>query len=150
MATTITFTDGTGAATLKNGKTSPADRFANWTQINRPVGAVSHRQSDGARSMFQLRTDYGATFELRMIPIAAVAGVRLVEVAARLAAHLQSGGTCTVNTGDSGSNSYTTCGLMPGTERLLAMADPRLLEYTLTLSLINLAGSPSAMVCRYG
>ena len=29
MATTITFTDTVGSATLSNGKTAPLDRFAN-------------------------------------------------------------------------------------------------------------------------
>lgn len=148
-AATITFTDVVGAATLKNGKTSPADRFANWTPTTRPIGASSNRQSDGARSMFTLRTDYGASFELRGIPVAAVSTVRLVEVAERLIAHLLRGGTCAVNTGDVSTSAYATCGLMPGAESQLSMSDPRLLEYTLSLSLINLAGSPVAMVCRY-
>lgn len=99
--------------------------------------------------MFRLRTDYGASFELRHIPIASVGGVRNVEVADRLIAHLLGGGTCTVNTGDSGSASYTTCGLMPGTQPTLTQMNVATLEYSLSLSLINLAGSPAAMFCRY-
>lgn len=149
MATTITFTDTVGAATLKNGKPSPADRFANWVPLSRDVGDSAPRMSDGAVSMFVYRTDYGCSFELRSIPVAAVSGVRLVEVADRLIKHLLRGGTCAVNTGDSASSSYATCGLMPGTTPSLVQSDAAHLEYTLSLSLINLAGSPVAMVCRY-
>lgn len=149
MATTITFTDTVGAASLTNGKTSPGDRFANWVPLTRPVGATSVRQSDGAITMFLLRTDYGASFELRNIPIAAVSAVRNVEVADRLIAHLLKGGQCVVNTGDSGSASYSTCGLYPGTTPTLAQQSSGPLEYTLTLALINLAGSPAQMLCRY-
>lgn len=148
MATTITFNDG-AAATLKNGKPSPADRFANWTPMTRPFGPTANRLADGALTRIRLRTDYGASFELRGIPIATVGGVREVEVADRLVAWLMNGGTCVVNTDDASGNSYT-CGLMPGTTPSLTQSNSNLLEYNLALSLINLGGSPSAMVCRYG
>jgi hypothetical protein len=150
MATTITFTDSVGAATLKNGKTSPADRFANWTPMSRPVGDVGYSLATGAMTRVRVRTDYGASFELRNIPVATVSTVRLVEVADRLIAHLLNGGTCAVNTGDASSSAYATCGLMPGTSPSLQQSNSSLLEYDLSLSLINLAGSPVQMVCRYG
>lgn len=149
MPTTITFVDSIGAATLKNGKPTPADRFANWNEDPRPIGESAVRQSDGATMLFLFRRDYGASFELRHIPIAAVGGVRLVEIANRLKMHLLEGGTCAVNTGDTSSSSYATCGLMPGTTPAVVQADPALLEYTFSASLINLAGSPVAMACRY-
>jgi hypothetical protein len=149
LASTITFTDTVGAATLKNGKAAPADRFANWVPMSRPVGDAAYRLSDGAMTRVLLRTDYGASFELRGIPIATVGGIRLVEIADRLVLHLLKGGTCAVNTGDASSSAYATCGLMPGSTPSLTQSRPDLLEYALSLSLINLAGSPVAMVCRY-
>jgi hypothetical protein len=149
MATTITFTDTVGAATLSNGKTAPMDRFANWVPISRPVGDSAYRQSDRAMTRFTFGTDFGASFELRMIPIKTSGGLRLVEIADRLVFHLLNGGTCAVNTGDVDSSAYATCGLMPNTEPSLIQSNARLLEYTLSLSLINLAGSPVRMVCRY-
>jgi hypothetical protein len=149
MATTITFTDDVGAATLKNGKTSPGDRFANWVPMKRPIGDVSYRLSDQAMTRFRTSWQYGASFELRNIPMATISSVRLVEVADRYIAHLLNGGTCAVNTGDASSSAYATCGLMPGTTPSLTLTDPRLLEYALSVSLINLAGSPVQMVCRY-
>lgn len=148
MSTTITFTDTVGAATLRNGKTSPADRFAGWTEMGSPVGDSAHRLSDAVLTMFRERDDFGASFELRMIPVAAVSGVRLVEVAARLKYHLLNGGSCTVNTGDTASSSYT-CGLYPGSSPSLTQSNPALLEYTLSLQVVNIAGSPVRMICRY-
>lgn len=149
MASTITFTDTVGAATLKNGKAAPGDRFSNWVPMSRPVGDVAYRLSDGALTRVLLRTDYGASFELRSIPVATVGGVRLVEIADRLILHLLKGGTCAVNTGDASSSSYATCGLMPGSSPSLTQTRADLLEHSLSLSLINLAVSPVAMVCRY-
>lgn len=149
MATTITFTDDVGAATLTNGKAVPADRFANWTPMKRPIGDVAFRLSDEALTRIRTSWRYGASFELQNIPVAAVGGVRNVEVADRLIAHLLNGGTCAVNTGDTASTSYATCGLMPGSEPTLAQTNRGPIEYSLTLAVINLAGSPSQMFCRY-
>lgn len=149
MATQISFTDDVGAAVLTNGKTAPGDRFSNWVPMKRPVGDAAHRLSDQAMTRFRTSWQYGASFELRFIPIAASGGNRLVEIADRLIAHLLNGGTCAVNTGDSGSNSYATCGLMPGATPTLAQMSAGPLEYSLSLAVINLAGSPVQMVCRY-
>lgn len=146
MASTIAFTDGIGAATLKNAKPTPADRFASWTLLTKPIGDTATRQADGVLTMFVLRTDYGASFELQKIPVRLVGGVRMVDVAARLVAWLLQGGACTVTTGDADANVYT-CGLMPGTTPSLAFADKKNLEYTLSVSLINRAAA--AMVCHY-
>src|SRR4051794_17818472 len=111
----ISFTDAFGSATLTNGKPSPADRFANWTPKSVPFGDAANRQSDGALTRLKLRDDYGATFDLTMIPVATSGGNRLADIADRLCYHLQNGGTCTVTTGDVDANAYATCGLMPGT-----------------------------------
>ena len=143
----ITFTDSIGAATLTNGKTYPGTRFDNWTPITRPVGDLVHRQSDQTPSMFRLATIYGASFELSKIPQRTISSVRLVTVADRLCAHLLNGGSCTVNTGDSDTASYTGCYLMPGTTPELRLTDPQMLEYTLSLALFNPAGT--RMVCHY-
>lgn len=149
MGTSIQFTDGIGAATLNNGKPSPGDRFSGWAPKTLPYGESVNRQSDHALMLFKLGTQYGCTFALTQIPVATTGGQRLVDLADRLIAWLLSGGTCTVNTGDVESNSYATCGLMPGTTPELALSDKVNLEYTLTLALINLAGSPVRMVCHY-
>jgi len=149
MASSISFADAFGAAVLTNGKPAPADRFGNWVPVSKPIGESASRQSDGAITMFVFRTDFGATFELAQIPVASIASIRLVDVAARLVAWLLQGGTCSVTTGDVEGHVYATCGLMPGSSPSLTMTDRRNLEYTLSLALINLAGSPAPMVCHW-
>lgn len=149
MTASIAFTDGIGAATLTNVLPSGAARFSNWVPTTKPVGATAVRQSDGATTMFVFRTDYGATFDFEHLPVKTIGGVRAVDIAARLVAWLMQGGTCAVNTGDVEANSYATCGVMPGSTPTLRLADRKTLEYTLSLSLINLAGSPVPMLCHY-
>ena len=147
MSAKITFTDGTGAATLDNGFSAVANavacRFSNWVPITTPIGTRVQSLGTGQTSMFAFRTDYGASFELREIQGDNIA------VAARLRAWLLGGGQCAVYTDDSAGATYLTCGLMPGTEPALTQQDPTELTYALSLSLINLAGSPVPMTCKY-
>lgn len=145
----ITFTDTFGAARLDNGKPGAASRFANWVPMPNPVGDAVELEGTGATVMFQLRDDFGATFEVRKIPSETVSGVSMADVAGRLRRHLMLGGTCAVYTEDASSSTYATCGLAPGTTPQLTMTDARTIEYTLALALINLAVSPVQMVCHY-
>ena len=149
MPTGITFTDAIGTATLTNQKPFPGDRFGAWEPRTMPIGPAPSRQSDGAISMFVLRTDYGASFELRAIPSVSVAGVSMNQLADRLLAHLMRGGQCSIATGDADSNVYPTCGLKPGSSPSCRLSDVGMLEYTITLEVINLAIAPVQMVCRY-
>jgi hypothetical protein len=147
MPATITFTDTIGAASLSNSKTSPADRFSNWTPDSMPVGTGAAAQSNGVTTFMRFRDDYGATFDLEHIPSTGASS--MLSIADRLRRHLLMGGTCAVNTGDVASSAYATCALKPGTTPTLKLSDRQLLEYTLTLHLINVAASPVQMVCRY-
>lgn len=149
MATSITFTDAVGAATLTNGKVFPGDRFGGWEPHTIPIGTAVARQSDGAISMFVFRTDYGASFELRAIPSRTTAGVSQNQIADRLVAWLLQGGTCSIATGDAEANVYPTCGLKTGSSPTCRLSDPPNLEYTLALEVVNLAATPRQMVCRY-
>lgn len=149
MPTSIVFTDAFGLATLTNGKPSPGDRFAAWAPRSRPHGESAPRQSDRRLTMFHLSDSYGAAFELRGIPVRTTGGVRPVDIADRLVYHLLNAGTCAVNTGDAEGNSYATCQLMPETEPELVLSDPQALEYTLSLSLLNVAAVPVPMKCHY-
>jgi hypothetical protein len=145
----ITFTDDIGAATLNNGKPAGANRFSNWVPNSVPVGDAAERDSDGALIMMQIRDDWGATFELRGIRAAVVAGVSMLDVADRLRRHLRRGGQCAVHCEDAADHVYATCGLAPGTTPTLAQTDRRTLEHALSLALINLAGAPTQMICHY-
>jgi hypothetical protein len=143
MATSIDFTDSIGSATLSNSKADGPDRFGSWTPWQMPVGPKANSLATGQLYRWTHRTDYGARFELRHIPNSSL------DVAMRLIAHLENGGTCTVNTGDASARTYTTCGLAPDADLggALSMSDPKTIEYTLSLSLINLGAAQ--MLCVY-
>jgi hypothetical protein len=91
--------------------------------------------------MFTFRIDYGATFEMRDVPVANLA------TALRLVRHLQGGGTCTVTTGDTSSRTYSNCGIDPEGDVEISMQDPQNLLYSVRLSVINLSGAD--MLCTY-
>lgn len=143
MATSIAFNDG-AAATLTNAKPTPADRFASWAPRSAPVGPREHALGTGALHAFVFRWDYGCTFELRGIPAASMG------VMDRLVRHLASGGTVTVNTGDSANRSYVA-GLAPGAELPYpTLSDPQMLEYSMSFALIHQGAQPAPMLCTYG
>ena len=76
--------------------------------------------------------------------------IRRVDIAERLAYWLENGGTCQVETGDVEGNIYTTCQLAPGaTAQQPVLSDRRLLEYTQSFALTNVAASPARMRCHY-
>lgn len=143
----ISFTDATGAATLDNGLTGVAggagSRFSGWTPRVMPIGPAVHALADGARHAFVFRVDYTAEFSLRDLPATAQA------VALRLIAHLLTGGTCSVSTGDNAARTYATCGLAPDSTPSLALQDADACTYTLTLALLNRATPPAPMLCDY-
>lgn len=142
MATSIAFTDGTGAATLTNGQTAPVDRF--WAWVNWPVevGVDAVTLADGITHHFPDRTDYLASFELRMIPASSAGTV------SRLIRWLAAGvsNTITVNTGDTSSRSYTVR-LAPGTVPTFELADEARRWYTLRLTVKNTTAAD--LLCTY-
>jgi hypothetical protein len=143
----ITFDDGSGTILLRNTRLTPGDRFANWIPANyRPFGGGAHTLADETRHVFTLRTDYGASFEVRGLGMGNLANGSL-DYAERLMAHLLNGGTCAVYPQDTPAASYTNCGLAPGTTPTLTQTDARALEYTLSLAVLNLDGA--AMTCHY-
>ena len=76
--------------------------------------------------------------------------VRPLDLAERLAYWLENGGTCQVETGDVEGNIYTTCQLAPGaTAQQPVLSDRKLLEYTMSFALTNIAASPARMRCHY-
>lgn len=143
----LQFTDTVGAATLDNGLRTVAggvaSRFSSWTPRNIPVGARETALGTGQLYLFRFRTDYSASFSIEHIPMASL------DIVARLIEHLSRGGTCAVYTEDNASRSYTTCGLAPGTDITVQPEDRSEQWYRLDLTLINLAVSPSTMLCVY-
>jgi hypothetical protein len=141
----VTFTDGTGTATLDNGTTAIAggvgSRFASWTPFTRRIGERAVALGTGVSYAFTFRIDYGASFSMRDIPASAQ------DVAMRLIRHLLGGGVVTVTTGDTSSRTYTNCGIDPEATPALAFQDAQFLTYSLDLSVLNLSGAD--MLCTY-
>ncbi len=145
MATSIDFTDGVGAASLVNGQTAPADRFKDWTPREAVVGESANPQASAQRTLFRFRTDWAVRFSL---PAIASAGANSkLTLATRLVAWLNSGGACTVNTGDAASSSYTMVASAGVTIKEPRLTDNVNMEYTLDLDLTS-TGS-AIPVCRY-
>ena len=143
----ITFTDGVGSAQLDNGMTAIAagvgSRFVGWKSESKPVGDMTNALGTGAAAAFIFRTDYIATFEMQEIPNANVA------ILDRLVAWLLSGGTVSVTCGDTTSAVYATCCLAEGTKPQKKMFDKNAITWALSLTLVNIAVSPSPMTCIY-
>lgn len=141
----ITFDDGT-SATLDNGMTAISNgvgsRFADWTPFQRPIGPAVTALGTGARYQYAFRTDYGASFTMNDIPNTSM-GTML-----RLQAHLLGGGTCTV-TVDDGTNGPYTCCVAPDGDVSITLQDKNLLLYSMSFTVINIASSPTAMLCQY-
>jgi hypothetical protein len=137
----ISWTDATGAATLSNGKPVPGDRFAAWTPDNVPIADTENALADGALHVFEFRSDYIASFEIRGIPNTEQS------LALRLMQHLRRGGSCSVATGDASARTYGTCKLAPGTDPKLVLSDTDFIEYTLSLVLLNTGAA--SMLCIY-
>lgn len=140
MATSITFTDGTGTATLTNGKPAPTDRFRGWTPDTAIIGPSEEASGTGDLFTWAFRTDYLVTFQLEAIPAASLTTLM------RLKRWLLSGGAVTVNTGDVASRSYT-CKMPKGKPPEITY-DPEFKEYTVRLTLRNTAAAD--LVCVYG
>lgn len=142
----LTFNDGVSSQ-LDNGMTAVAggvgSRFVGWSSESTPIGPAKTSLGTGERYMFVFRTDYRATFELQDIPNANVA------ILDRLILHLLKGGQVSVTTGDSSGNVYATCCLAEGALPAKRMFNRREITWALSLTLVNVAGSPVPMTCLY-
>lgn len=138
----LVWTDALGSATLTNLKPVPGDRFGNWTPA--PDVLQSEAQAlTGAAYGFTFADLYDVTFQLELIPNSEQA------LAARLVRHLRHFGTVQVETGDTAARVYPTCQAVKGSPPRLTLADRQLLEWTLALTLRNVAASPVEMLCTY-
>jgi hypothetical protein len=143
MATSISWVDDDGAATLTNSKPTPGDRFANWNPRSVPFGDSEWDLGTADLDVFEYREDHSASFDLVGIPY------NSLDLLLRLQNHLESGGTVSVTSGDTLGSTYPTCGLAPETEVTFELSDKTTLEYTLSVSLLNVATPRIAMVAVY-
>lgn len=121
----------------------------------KPIGDMAHALADEALYRFRTSRRYSASFEMPGLRMGGFNASSFAasphDIACELIAALLNGNgfTCALYTEDAYANSYPTLGLMPGTEPELALTDRRTMEYTLSLSLINLAASPVPIECHY-
>ena len=141
MATSVGFTDGSGAVTLNNGKPVPGDRFTAWTPEGGPVGPRAHALADGAPYVYAYRTQYLVTFQLVGIPNSKMSDML------RCQRWLRAGNSVTLTTGDASSRTYTAT-LGPEGDVTLERSDAGLLEYTMTFTRLRNT-SAADMLCLY-
>ena len=151
MATAITFTDEDGSVSLSNGKPVPGDRLAGWVPLVQTIGPESGNPvalGSGITYGWEHRIDYGARFSLEHIPQADLRDVvRLIRWLTRGEDTPSSNnGEIVVNTGDVVPNSYT-CRIWPGSVPQLEQMDRGMIEYRLTLEVLNT--DDDVMVCSY-
>jgi hypothetical protein len=139
----IAFTDTIGAVTITNGRSAPADRFANWIPITAMDGARRQGPGMDAPAAFILREHYGVQLEFPYIPATEFAKLD------RLKRHLEyRGGSCSLTTGDNANRVYATCCVFPGREVSWSF-DGETQEFTLSLAVANRAAVPGPMLCVY-
>jgi hypothetical protein len=137
----IAWTDSTGSATLENAHAgTPASRFASWMPTSLPIGDKANAAADGQLYSYRLRTQHGASFELRDIPETSMA------LMLRLMLHLADGGTATVNTGDGAARSYTVCLAPEADPPAPQLSDETFLWYSMGFTVIA-PGSADPMLC---
>ena len=101
----FTFNDGTGSQTLQSSWPAPANRFNDWTPVPVYIGQRAIGLGDRVRYQYVLATSQAASGRLDGIAIADEAILRAFKLWA------EGGGTFTVTTGDSESNTYADCQL---------------------------------------
>lgn len=131
----IAFDDGSGLTTI----TSLVPRLQNFVPDQMPIGPNETALGTGVSTQWVYRLDYSATFEMAYIPAASMSDLQ------RLKVWLLSGGNVTLNTADAAARSYTV-NLKPGTTPSWKL-DQKMLEYTLSLAVLNAAAAP--IVCIY-
>jgi hypothetical protein len=125
----ITFNDGTGSVTLRGVFAAPFDRFRNFAPTVMPVGPTVTRLSDGARSLWEYRTDHLVSLQLPYILARVYGGESGTARAQRLMLHLMRGGAVDVLVED-GTTAANSCRLAEGSTPTLELEDPRVMSYT--------------------
>lgn len=140
----ITFNNGSGSQTISSAANAPANRFNNWKSKRNGIGERATAVGDGKRYQYTLRTDYGASFQLDYIANTTTNQTKLTD----FEAWANGGGEFTVTCADPGTHTYSECCLAPGT-MVEIVVDRKLKCITLILDVINVAASPSQMICAY-
>lgn len=137
----IEFIDEVGTVTLQSSyPAGPARRFRNWTPNQRAVGPRVFALGTGRPYEFAFRRDYTASFE--------ISGILPTQHSdfLRFKVWAMKGGTFEVYTEDVDSH-YYECRIAPDSEPSLQLEDSVMLEYVISVTARNIAGTP--MICNY-
>lgn len=138
----ITFTDGTGAVTLSNGRTGVGARFSQWTPTINRVADRRFALGTGVAYEYLFREDSLVSFTLDGLPATQLENV------ARFTKYIQAGGTVTLNTTDNSNRTYQAR-LAEGSDVQVTMTDTTFIEYSLRVTMANADSPVVFMVCEY-
>jgi hypothetical protein len=116
-------------------------RFNGWTPDPHDVGEDAIAVGDGKGYKWSHRTDYIASFELSTIADEALAQEFVLWA--------NSFGVFSIDTADAQANTYDECQIAPGTRAVLSRPDRETLDYTLTVTALNIAATPVPLRCVY-
>ena len=143
MATKAAFrwNSGSGVQTLECAASE--SRFNGWKRDPHKVGEMAIAVGDGVGYQWPHRTDYTAGMTLGGIASTDDAKVQdfLLWVNAL--------GPFAIDTADSFDNSYEDCQIAPGTRAECSPPDPQTLDLAVSLTALNIATSPSPLICIY-
>lgn len=129
-ASSISWTDDAGSASLSNGKAVPGTRFADWVVRKKPVGPRVVGAGTGLIHLFEFRADTTVSFQIVGVPESEM------EAMVRLQDHLLNGGTVTLAGDRELAATFSTCALAPDSEPTIEQSDPPIREYTMSLALL--------------
>ena len=143
MAAAIRWDPGDSAGERTLTGSSTLTRLNRWHPLPDTIGERANALGDGRLYQWVHRTDYAVSFEL---PNIAHTDEGLLQ---EFLLWANAGGEFAVDTDDAESNSYETCQVAPGTVAEISDPDPEFLEYTLSITALNVALIPIAMRCVY-
>lgn len=141
----ITFNDGTGSVSLRGVFGAPYHRFRNFTPTTVPVGDRVTSIGTGQSARWVYRREYRVSLELPYISPRTYDGESGTTRAQRLIAHLESGGTVTVNVEDDVGTAPYTAWLAEGSSATLTLENPQDMLYTFSATLAQTATYWSAL-----
>ena len=138
----ITFPDGSSTLTLTTAESGTTSRFNNWVPIPDSIGERGRGLGDGFLYQYRHRVDNMATLELPRISNTEEATLQLFRL------YAESGGIFIVTTDDTESNQYPECQLAENSHVEFRL-NRETLEYTLSMTILNVAASPGPLRCVY-
>lgn len=141
MAASIAFDDGSGSQTITPAPS--VSRFNGWRTPSRYQGEKANAWGDGKLYQWPGRLDHAAAFRLDHIPYTDQGKLEAFLLWAN------SGGDFTITIGNIAGDVYSEVQVAPGTEAEMSEPDPELLDYSLSMVVIDVSATPAPLICQY-